>query len=81
MQQCEAAGVPYFHKQNGAWATFSDNGPLPNGVYYVGIDGTVRVGDAEEDTDAAMGIVGKKAAGALLEGREHRCMPGNDVRG
>lgn len=54
----------------GAWAPFRDNGPLPDDCSYLGIDGTVRVGDWEDETDACMGKVGKRKAGRLLEGQE-----------
>lgn len=59
--QCEAAGVAYFHKQNGEWASVSEvEGP---GAHHDFEDGrTVR-------------RVGKKAAGRLLDGREHSGMP------
>ena len=73
--QCQAAGIPYFFKQWGHWAPFVDNGPLPQNCNYVSRSGLVRIGDAEDDNDACMGRVGKKAAGALLDGREWREMP------
>ena len=80
---CQAACVPFFFKQWGAWAPFQDNGPLPPHCWYVGLDGNVRAGDAESASDWCMGKVGKKAAGALLDGREWREMPqvmGRDLR-
>lgn len=46
--QCAEAGVPFFFKQWGSWAT----------------------GEAGE-----MRLVGKKRAGAILDGREHRAWP------
>ena len=60
--QCAAAGVAYFHKQNGEWVSVSEvEGP---GEHFTFPDGrTVR-------------RVGKKAAGATLDGREHREFPG-----
>lgn len=73
--QCQAAGVPFFFKGWGEWAPFQDNGPLPPHCRYVGLDGTVRVGDPEADTDACMGRVGKKHSGRLLDGREWNEMP------
>lgn len=59
--QCAAAGVAYFHKQNGEFASVSEvEGP---GRHFTFPDGaTVR-------------RVGKKAAGALLDGKEHREWP------
>ena len=73
--QCQAAGVPFFFKQWGQWGCFQDNGPLPPNCRYIGLDGVIRIGDSEDDTDACMGRVGKKSAGALLDGREWREMP------
>ncbi len=69
--QCEAAGVPFLFKQVGEWTEAVDNGPLPSNGAYVGTDGTVRTGDFEAETDAAMLHVPRKAAGRLLDGREH----------
>jgi len=69
--QCQASGTPFFFKQWGEWAEFIDNGPLPKNCNYVGIDGSVRIGDPDDiDHDVCMGRVGKKSAGRLLDGRE-----------
>lgn len=59
--QCEVAGVPWFHKQNGEFVSVSEiAGP---GAHFSFPDGrTVR-------------RVGKKKAGATIDGREHREMP------
>lgn len=73
--QCVSAGVPFFFKQWGEWGPFRDNGPLPENCRYIGLDGKIRIGDAQEDTDACMGRVGKKAAGRMLDGREWNEMP------
>jgi protein gp37 len=68
--QCQAAGVAFFFKQWGAWRlTPADNGdetwpaqwPYP---------GQPRRGDV-----ARLERVGKKAAGRLLDGREHSAFP------
>jgi len=60
-RQCADAGVAWFHKQNGEYASVSEvAGP---GVHFSFSDGrTVR-------------RVGKKAAGARLDGHEHKEMP------
>ncbi|WP_406871589.1 phage Gp37/Gp68 family protein [Aminobacter sp. P9b] len=69
--QCAAAGVPFFFKQ---WGSFQMNetghamsgGAVPNGWSFEAVtfpDGTM------------MNRVGKKAAGRLLDGREHNAMP------
>jgi protein gp37 len=67
--QCQAAGVPYFHKHNGEWnakempgvsvelATLKDNQ-------------CVAAGNGR-DTHTLFERVGKKAAGRLLDGRKH----------
>lgn len=68
--QCAAAGVPFFWKQWGEWAPCSHNdGNHP--VVAIRPDGTS--GDHYED--ARMIRVGKKAAGALLDGLEHKAFP------
>jgi len=63
--QCAAAGVPFFFKQWGEWA------PAPHkrtvGRQLVGLGDTGRT--------VWMERVGKKAAGAQLDGREHREFP------
>ena len=59
--QCRAAGVAYFHKQNGEWVSVSE--VEGEGEHFTFADGrTVR-------------HVGKKKAGRLLEGVEHNGMP------
>jgi len=59
--QCDAAGVPYFHKQNGEWVSVSE--VEGSGRHFSFPDGrTVR-------------RVGKKAAGRLLDGVLHDAMP------
>jgi protein gp37 len=72
---CAAAGAEFAMKQWGAWAPCVDNGPLPAQCRYVDLDGTVRIGDAQDDTDMCMVRVGKRAAGALLDGRLHDDWP------
>lgn len=55
--QCAAAGIPYFHKQNGEWASVSEvEGPGKH--HYFPTGETVR-------------RVGKKKAGRLLDGLLH----------
>jgi protein gp37 len=59
--QCQAAGVPFFFKQNGEWASVSD--VEGKGAHFQFPDGaTVR-------------RVGKKAAGCLLDGRRWKESP------
>jgi protein gp37 len=59
--QCIAAGVPYFHKQNGGWSTVPTE-TVTNRTKYE----DVPVGDG---THHRMFPVGKRAAGRLLDGR------------
>jgi protein gp37 len=66
-EQCMAAGVPFFFKQRGEWtwvddADFDAN-RIPEGW-------PLKLNDGEP-----MWRVGKKIAGALLDGREHREFP------
>lgn len=69
--QCEAAGVPYHHKQNGVYAE------VEHPTHWLRTDGTLRpIGHGAWASDAAVRLVGKKAAGRLLDGREHNGMPG-----
>jgi len=77
--QCAAAGVPFFFKQWGEWAPTSNlRGPRTDWVI-VDRDGDIDVPDDRwpDDTarEVAMERVGKRAAGHLLDGREHRTFP------
>lgn len=65
---CAAAGVKYLHKQNGAWAQGSDLGDHIPGSECVHFN-------PDDDDDRAVWLVGKKAAGRLLDGREHNGFP------
>lgn len=61
--QCGAAGVAYFHKQNGEFASVSE------------VEGA---GAHHEFPDGSrVRRVGKTKAGRLLDGREHNDMPGS----
>jgi protein gp37 len=77
--QCEAAGVPFFFKQWGEWMPHPEP-PNPKGSYHGGIflmpNGRWgNQGDWWEGRAQAMDKVGKKNAGALLDGREWREFP------
>lgn len=72
--QCQEAGVPFFFKQWGDWRVDVDavrDMALPDERY-------LRCSDARyiEGYGQLFARVGKKAAGALLDGREWREMPG-----
>lgn len=87
---CAAAEVAYFHKQNGAWADgdaieahgeahhgwheqHSEDGGVPCHTWY---DGRFPDGRRCEGFDTIVYLVGKKAAGRLLDGIEHSAFPG-----
>ena len=87
--QCAAAGVPFFFKQWGNWADFTDSEPKPvtaedriftsqGEVLGVGVDhgrhGSVDPAWRERGA-AWMGRVSKSYAGRLLDGVEHNGMP------
>lgn len=75
--QCKAAGVPFFFKQWGEWAPRRDGvfGPLD---VYMDDDGATTCPGGEPllfRGQAIMSCVGKKAAGSLLDGVEHKAFP------
>lgn len=74
--QCAAAGVPFFFKQHGEWLAndFCDDAAamLPSRrTVYVRHDGSYSVHFNFFGGDEETALVGKKAAGRLLDGREH----------
>lgn len=82
--QCVAAGVPYFFKQHGDWAseaaTIGDAQPEsigPDRARWISPDGVVSpTGEGlMKKGDALVVRVGKKIAGAILDGREWRELP------
>lgn len=84
--QCGAAGVAYFHKQNGEWIDADEladmvnahAGQRPSG-YLCTYKDAARLADGrpfEHQSDGTTLIrVGKKSAGRLLDGKEHNAMP------
>jgi protein gp37 len=70
---CAAADVAYFHKQNGAWVALESG----DGYWPITGRGAVRLRpDGTQGADGwPMQRVGKKAAGRLLDGRTHDDMP------
>jgi protein gp37 len=69
--QCANAGVPFHFKQHGAW------GQHEQPTHWFNADGVLReVGKGVWASDIGMRMVGKAAAGRLLDGREHNGMPG-----
>ena len=74
--QCAMAGVPFFFKQWGEWAprdpAMDDDQPRLR-LTDAGEDGSSL--DSKGSNDVWMQRVGKKAAGALLDGVEHKAFP------
>ena len=66
--QCASAGTPFFFKQWGEWAPRALDLVEPPGLDY-------GPGEKEPERIAAMVRVGRKAAGALLDGREWKQRP------
>lgn len=82
--QCAAAGVAYLHKQNGEFQPteitkreFFYPQPRHQGENVVGPTGEFQQypWPDDDDTVTVMRRVGKKAAGRLLDGREHNEFP------
>ncbi len=72
-EDCAAAGVAYFRKQWGAWKACASN----DGEWPVDVPGFIRLrANGTRGPDGwPMQLVGKKAAGRLLDGVEHSAMP------
>lgn len=87
--QCEAAGVAFMFKQHGEWLATDfcddDMASLPSKrTVYVRRDGSFHDGSQGIDFfggDQETAWVGKKAAGRLLDGREHNGFPSLCARG
>jgi protein gp37 len=80
--QCVAAGVPFFFKQRGEFTwekpeRYSEWGVLNKaGSYFAWTTAwNGRVGDDSDTRETYVYKIGKKAAGALLDGREWREFP------
>jgi protein gp37 len=76
--QCAAAGVAFFFKQWGEWAPVSGRpGVVMASSDVAWPDGTIGRGSADLNGGLGVGIshVGKKTAGARLDGVEHRAFP------
>ena len=73
---CVASGTAYFHKQNGAYVEDATH-PERIFIYHDGStdipDG--RVADPANDGECEIALVGKRAAGRLLDGREWNEFP------
>lgn len=68
--QCAAAGVAFNFKQHGAWVEHEQP------THWLGENGALReVGQGVWASDIGVRLVGKAAAGRLLDGVEHNGMP------
>ncbi len=84
--QCVAAGIPFFLKQNGEWHSSADHDPSSHDDHVqtcaIHINGTIEYRPAEAfalsrtEGWAHMCRIGKKSAGRLLDGREWSEYPG-----
>jgi protein gp37 len=74
--QCQAAGVAYFHKQNGEWTEdFTDDQPGPVTIIDHNGKSWKRMEALAPEGSVRMKRVGKKKAGRLLDGREWNEIP------
>ena len=73
--QCDAAGVPYHHKQNGEWLGWGQVFDEGNGL----VQNMISFGKDPERfqylNDAIVSRVGKHRSGRLLDGVEHNARP------
>ena len=74
--QCAAAGVPFRLKQWGEWVEADRDGDIVTATEASGIEVEARRYDLTTVHGAEFIRVGKKAAGRLLDGREHNEFPG-----
>lgn len=80
--QAQKAGVPFFFKQKGEWSWDESDvlatwvGPSPRTVCHIHRNGVVHdMGSLMLGDGALVRRIGRKAAGALLDGREHKEFP------
>jgi protein gp37 len=77
--QCEAAGVPFFFKQWGAYAPLLKAHPvdMADNIPIAWPDGTIGSGQADRNGGRGrqLYLATKKIAGRTLDGREHDGMP------
>jgi protein gp37 len=74
--QCAAAGVAFFDKQQGEWAARSNAPTKWSRAWCARNDGTfVSMDDYDPATCEILFDVGKRAAGRLLDGVEHLAFP------
>ncbi len=74
--QCAAAGVAFFFKQNGEWRQReSSDSDLPPRIRLTDAGQNGQCLGSAGDNDVWMQRIGKKAAGSLLDGVEHKEFP------
>ena len=79
--QCQAAGIPFFFKQWGAWApeSVANSVKAARSAIYADVDGSTRPAATGARGDSVtMQRVGKKAAGRMLDGREWNEFPATE---
>lgn len=81
--QCQAAGVPFFFKQWGEWVALAGQEPGEDFARVHGYskrkDFCFPINGPNCEQAATMYKVGKKAAGRLLDGREHNEFPKENI--
>ena len=80
--QCQAAGVPFFFKQWGAWASADQRPDLVGDGEYAEVPPVGLLDPARRGRpDGCVGMVraGKKAAGRVLDGRTWEEMPSTEL--
>lgn len=73
--QCAAAGVPYLHKQNGEWVPGGHPAAAELPATSLGDQMKLMAKSGQFPDGQSMFLVGKKAAGRLLDGVQHDGMP------
>lgn len=83
--QCQAAGVPFFFKQWGEWAPGENverhSGQVQTAHWYNGHKNWIfgrenlAIDGQHRDDEPDLYRIGKKAAGSMLDGREHKEWP------
>lgn len=76
--QCRAASVPFFFKQWGEWLPQCNEPFRPRKYLFLNRDGRIdRTGDSVITNSgwSGMGLVGKKAAGSMIDGQEWKQFP------
>jgi len=77
--QCASAGVPFFFKQWGEWVAFTEQGfgdcPKNSKEHFFPTGKVIETYGGPIEYAVGVRLVGKKRAGHLLDGEEHREFP------